>query len=456
MKTIYYILTDSVLIVYCYVGATIARIAWGAPIEMVSTLLYSMVPFSAIHVSCLYGARAYDFSKIRNTGDLAFSTAIGTVCGSGLSFAASTIVIYYYAPSAQPIGRTVFALAFVLSLVLLVGWRAWYRKQCHTRGDLHSRIVIVGDAKRVGTLSTELQEYSKNDVEITGWLAFSGEDSTPSDGCLGLVDDLPQILEKHRPDEVLVFGDLLASNPERILDLMSVNGNSDVRVHIVPGPYESIVGKLDVYEIGGVPLIALCTRPLSGLYPHFKRIVDVVCATFGLLVASPLLLVSIILIKLDSPGPAFYFQVRSGLRGREFNIVKLRSMSVDAESASGPQWAQKNDPRVTRVGKFLRRRRIDEIPQFWNVLRGDMSLVGPRPERPSFVEKFSQELPLFRLRLLVRPGLTATSHVLGRYDSKPADRLRYDLSYISNMSFMLDLRVLIETVKIVLTGRGAQ
>jgi lipopolysaccharide/colanic/teichoic acid biosynthesis glycosyltransferase len=131
-------------------------------------------------------------------------------------------------------------------------------------------------------------------------------------------------------------------------------------------------------------------------------------------------------------------------------------MFIDAEKTTGPVWAAKDDPRVTPVGRFLRAKRLDEIPQLWNILRGDMSLVGPRPERPFFVEEFSKELPLFRLRTMVRPGLTSLSHVMGRYDSAPAHRLLYDLIYIRNLSFMLDVRIIIDTVKVVLTGRGAQ
>ena len=170
----------------------------------------------------------------------------------------------------------------------------------------------------------------------------------------------------------------------------------------------------------------------------------------------PLLVAAVIAIKLDSRGPVLYRQMRAGKKGVEFSLLKLRSMRMDAEKDQVPVWATKGDPRVTRVGRFLRDKRIDEIPQLWNVLKGDMSLVGPRPERAFFIEQFSKEIPLFPLRLRIKPGLTSLSHVWGRYDSDPADRLRYDLFYMNNVSLMLDIRILVETVKIVLTGRGAQ
>jgi len=179
-------------------------------------------------------------------------------------------------------------------------------------------------------------------------------------------------------------------------------------------------------------------------------------AAAGLIASAPVLLVAAVAIKRTSPGPVFYRQTRSGLGGQEFEIIKLRTMEVDAEKQSGPVWASRDDDRITNVGRLLRRKRLDELPQFWNVLKGDMSLVGPRPERPFFVERFKEEVPLFPLRLRVKPGLTSLSHVWGRYDSTPADRLRYDLVYINNLSLMLDLRILMDTVKIVLTGRGAQ
>ncbi|SEM78889.1 sugar transferase [Lihuaxuella thermophila] len=193
----------------------------------------------------------------------------------------------------------------------------------------------------------------------------------------------------------------------------------------------------------------------SSLYPFFKRVFEVVFSIALLLFTLPVLVLTAIAIKLESPGPVFYKQERVGLNGRTFNIIKLRSMRTDAEK-NGPQWAAKNDPRVTQVGKFIRKTRIDEIPQLINVLRGDMSLIGPRPERPMFTEQFDKEIPGFKKRLAVKPGLTGWAQVNGGYEATPAEKLQMDLYYIRNQSFRLDMQILLRTVWVVISGSGAR
>lgn len=190
-------------------------------------------------------------------------------------------------------------------------------------------------------------------------------------------------------------------------------------------------------------------------YLIFKRISDLCLATIGLIISLPLLLLFSILIKLETPGPAFFIQERVGLNGRYFNLYKLRSMGVDAEK-NGAQWATRNDPRVTKVGAFIRKTRIDEIPQLFNVIKGDMSLIGPRPERPLFTAKFSEEIPNFVERLNVPPGVTGWAQVNGGYDITPKEKLELDLYYINNRSILMDIKILFNTVVIVFTGHGAR
>ncbi|MEC2222771.1 MULTISPECIES: sugar transferase [Heyndrickxia] len=190
-------------------------------------------------------------------------------------------------------------------------------------------------------------------------------------------------------------------------------------------------------------------------YLIIKRVMDIVLSLFGLIISSPIILVFSILIKIETPGPVFFLQERVGLNGKYFRVIKLRSMVVDAEK-NGAQWAKKNDPRVTRIGSFIRKTRIDEIPQLWNVLVGDMSLVGPRPERPMFTAQFSEEIPGFIERLKVKPGLTGWAQVNGGYDISPKEKLELDKFYIENMCPLIDLKIIIKTVKIVFTGEGAR
>lgn len=193
----------------------------------------------------------------------------------------------------------------------------------------------------------------------------------------------------------------------------------------------------------------------SKTYKAFKRLTDIGCALFGLLLSIPILILFCILIKLESKGPAFFIQERVGLKGKTFNIYKLRSMVIDAEK-NGAQWATKNDARVTKVGKFIRKTRVDEIPQLFNVLKGDMSLIGPRPEREIFTEQFEQEIPGFKQRLFIKPGVTGWAQVNGGYDITPKEKYELDMEYIGKQSIKLDILIIFYTIKIVFTGSGAR
>lgn len=186
-----------------------------------------------------------------------------------------------------------------------------------------------------------------------------------------------------------------------------------------------------------------------------RRLFDILVGSLGLLCSVPFIVVFGLLTKIEDGGPVFYKQERVGLYGKHFTLYKLRSMRVNAEK-NGPQWAEKDDPRVTRVGSFIRKTRIDELPQFYNVLRGDMTLVGPRPERPEFVIRFDQEIPGFISRLQVKPGLTGWAQINGGYDITPEEKLELDLFYIENRGPFFDFKILLKTVSVIFTGKGAR
>ncbi|MCQ1528257.1 exopolysaccharide biosynthesis polyprenyl glycosylphosphotransferase [Lutispora saccharofermentans] len=191
------------------------------------------------------------------------------------------------------------------------------------------------------------------------------------------------------------------------------------------------------------------------LYLLFKRLMDISIAFIGFLFAFFLLIIFGTLIKLESEGPFIYSQIRVGKNGRQFKIYKLRSMYIDAEK-NGPQWAQKHDARVTKIGRCIRKTRIDEIPQFINIIKGDMSIVGPRPERSCFIDEFCKEIPEYNYRLAVKPGLTGWAQVNGGYELTPQEKLKKDLYYINNQSIWLDIKIILKTVKIILSGYGAR
>ncbi|SDN09094.1 exopolysaccharide biosynthesis polyprenyl glycosylphosphotransferase [Fictibacillus solisalsi] len=191
------------------------------------------------------------------------------------------------------------------------------------------------------------------------------------------------------------------------------------------------------------------------LYFFVKRCIDILFAITGLFITSPIILIFAILIKIESKGPAFFFQERVGYQGKYFNVIKLRSMTLDAEK-NGAQWAQQNDPRVTKIGAFIRKTRIDELPQLINIIVGDMSVVGPRPERPIFTAQFNQEIPGFIERLTVKPGLTGWAQINGGYDLTPEQKLKLDDYYIKNYCLSLDIKIILKTVLICFSGDGAR
>ncbi|PKR84604.1 sugar transferase [Heyndrickxia camelliae] len=193
----------------------------------------------------------------------------------------------------------------------------------------------------------------------------------------------------------------------------------------------------------------------SRQYLYLKRIFDIIISVIGIIVAFPIVMLFAIMIAIETPGSPFYIQERLGKDGRCFKLIKLRSMKKDAEK-EGAKWAELNDSRVTRIGAFIRKTRIDEIPQLINVMKGDMSIVGPRPERPIFTEKFDREIKGFSNRLIVKPGLTGLAQVNGGYDISPREKLRYDIEYIQNLSFTLELKIILKTIKVVITGEGAR
>ncbi len=233
--------------------------------------------------------------------------------------------------------------------------------------------------------------------------------------------------------------------------------SENFRLKIVPDLYEIISGSVRTSQIYGVPLIDIMPQLMPEWEKKMKRLMDIVVSLLILIFTLPITILTAAAIKLDSKGSIFYKQKRLGVNGKVFDVYKFRSMKQDAEKSTGPMWSTKNDPRITRVGNFIRKARIDEIPQMFNVLKGEMSLVGPRPERPFFVEKLSKEIPFYKRRLKVRPGVTGWAQIKHKYDESLEDvktKLRYDLFYIENMSLRMDLKILFRTVFVVLFGKG--
>jgi len=271
----------------------------------------------------------------------------------------------------------------------------------------------------------------------------------------GTTDQIVEIIEKYSATEIIIA--LEKEDHDVLVDVISKTEGKNLSLKIVPDLYEILSGQARTSQIYGMPLIDIMPELMPEWEKKLKRLMDIFISFLILIVSSPIIFLTSIAIKIDSKGPIFFKQERLGQNGKPFNVLKFRSMIVDAEKYSGPVWSQKDDPRVTRMGKFVRRARIDEIPQMINVLKGEMSLVGPRPERAFFVDKLSKEIPYYKRRLKVRPGVTGWAQIKHKYDETIEDvkiKLRYDLFYIENMSIRMDFKILLRTVYVVLFGKG--
>jgi exopolysaccharide biosynthesis polyprenyl glycosylphosphotransferase len=272
---------------------------------------------------------------------------------------------------------------------------------------------------------------------------------------VGSSDQLSSLIEKHNIREVLVGLD--SYEHDKLIHIINECNGYEVGLKMMADLYDIVSGQARISSIYGAPLIEVTPEIMKPWEESLKRLMDVVVSALIIVAGLPIWLIVAAIIKLNSPGPVLYRQDRVGRNGKSFTVFKFRSMHADAEKKSGPVWATRKDPRVTSVGKIIRRLHIDEVPQFINVLRGDMSLVGPRPERAFFVEKLSAELPLYKRRLKVRPGITGWAQVKHKYDESIEDvkvKLKYDLFYIENMSWRMDLKILFNTFYVMLMGKG--
>ncbi len=350
----------------------------------------------------------------------------------------------------------------VLSVVVLAT-AYWYRRGvglAPLKTPFTDRLVFIGDGPMSKILEDELKSRGEPDALVVGYILpnWTGEErEVDGKRVLGGYGKIVEIVRKHAITRVIVALQERRGNLP-VLELLNCRLKG-VRVEEGELVYERITGKIAIGKLRPSYLIFSEGFNRSKFNYIFKRALDVLLALFGIVVSAPIALVTAILIKLDSRGPVLFSQARVGKEGRIFTLYKFRSMRVDAEKDSGPVWADKDDPRVTRVGRLIRKCRIDELPQLVNVLKNQMSFVGPRPERPFFVEELKREIPYYMERLVVKPGVTGWAQINYRYGASKDDaleKLQFDLYYIKNMSIFLDIIILFRTVKVVLLGFGAR
>ena len=345
----------------------------------------------------------------------------------------------------------VWAIFLVLNIALTFASREFVRELLERRwraGIGLKRILIAGSGELGRLVADKILEHRELGYQIVGFIderAVGDHLGYRGLPLLGTIDEAAEISQREAIDHLYV-----ALPPEQhllMIQLIESTSREMVDVKVVPDLLQVIALRARLEDLDGVPVINVNDVPLQGFNAIVKRAIDVAISWVALLILAIPLAIVALLVKATSRGPVFYRQERMGLDGKPFTIVKFRSMSDDAEKDTGPIWAQHNDPRVTPFGRFLRRSNFDELPQLWNVLRGDMSIVGPRPERPHFVEQFKHRIPQYMLRHKVKAGLTGWAQVHGWRGNTPLEkRIEYDLYYIENWSVRLDLKIMWLTV----------
>ncbi len=377
----------------------------------------------------------------------------------GLAFLVQAMSTYVNPTWILPRWVMIYASCFVLSV--LPAWRILFCRLVLTSLRAPA-MLLLGTSHILAEISRRLEERVEIGFRVIGYL---DDDARPEEGGasmgsvprLGTLADLRDIVAKHKPERIVVgMSERRSRLPVYELLEMRLSG---IHVEEAAGLYESCFGRVSTRDLRPSQLVFSSELGPSVNSVALQQIYSFLIALVGGILSLPIMLVAAVLVRLTSKGPVLYRQTRVGLRGEHISVIKFRSMYVDAEARTGAVWATKNDPRITPVGRYLRKFRIDELPQFWNVLAGDMSFVGPRPERPEFVQALSEKIPFYRQRHCVKPGLTGWAQINHKYGDTIEDtitKLEYDLYYIKHISISLDMYIILNTLKTVILGRGAQ
>ncbi len=436
---------------------------WVASVARAGSFRGSATPFheasipaltiSLICQACLYYSDLYDLRFLSSWRELL--VRLMQAVGSAALVIAVILAIF---PERLTISASIVN-ALVVTIFLLFTWRVIV-EWCERAYVRDEKIILVGEGHPGDLLVRELEKRSDVPIKIAGIITEDASSDATSDlhaPWLGHIGDLKSILETAKPNRVIVS---LRERRNRlpVADLLSFRLRGVV-VQDANALYENLTGRISVENVQPSELLFTDGYRRSYLRTAWEFLSRTIGGTIGLILSAPLIALVWLAVKLDSPGPAFYSQDRIGLNRKTFKLYKFRSMYADAEARSGPTWAQQSDPRVTRVGKFIRKVRLDELPQFLNIVRGDMNFVGPRPERPHFVELLSKEIPYYDLRHTVRPGLTGWAQVRCGYGAsvrESCEKLQFDIFYMKHASITLDCLILFTTIKTMIFGRGAR
>ncbi|PJB29789.1 hypothetical protein CO110_03950 [Candidatus Desantisbacteria bacterium CG_4_9_14_3_um_filter_40_11] len=438
MWIIFSVIIDALLINAGIIASFLIRFGGNLPSENFEAYHAMWMVITSIMLLALYGSGAYLWKKDGEDihATILKATTAGMLVVIGIIYANRSIAIAF--------PTSVFIISWFLNTFLLSGWRVLIRELIMPI----RRLLIVGTGDEGMAVAEEIQKATKSGYELVG---FIGE--TRGENVLGQYLDLLRVIQEHKIDEAIITIPPITN--QELWNIVLSCEDERVRFKTVPDIYESVIGKLETIQIETIPLIDVNIQPISGWNRSIKRGMDMVASLLTIIILSPFLLIVALLIKFDSSGPIIFSQERVGRDGNLFKIYKFRTMKTDAEQDTGPVLAKKDDERITKLGRFLRQTRIDEIPQCLNVLLGQMSLVGPRPERLFFVEQFKTTIPGYTKRFKVRPGITGLAQVNAGYDISPKSKLKYDLLYVKNYSLILDFKLMLKTLLVIFNRKGA-
>jgi Undecaprenyl-phosphate glucose phosphotransferase len=458
----FYVMTDALLAIWAFVFAYGIRFESGLipvtkgypPIDNYLNVL----PFVAILTPLAFQLQGiYRLRRGRSRVDDFFAVLVGSILAVVFGVVSTLYVQAYYvseetkASGAYEVSQLVWALFFGLNVSFTYSSREgvrWLLERRWRAGIGLKRVLIAGSGDLGRLVADRILQHRELGYQVVGFIdnrAAGDHIGYRGLPLLGTLEDVTDVARRERVDHLYVA--LPLEEHSKLLDLVELTSREFIDIKVVPDLLQFIALRARLEDLDGLPVINLNDVPLQGFNSWLKRLIDIILSTVALALLIPPMAIIALLVKWTSPGPVFYRQERMGLDGKGFNVYKFRSMYHDAEDGSGPIWAREDDPRATSLGRWLRRFDLDELPQFWNVLRGDMSIVGPRPERPFFVEQFKHRIPQYMLRHKVKAGITGWAQVNGwRGNTSLEKRIEYDLYYIENWSVTLDLKIMWLTV----------
>lgn len=433
------VLFDAAWVNVAIILAFLIRFSGRIPASNFQAYLEIIPWITLIRILVFYFAGLYEREDEEDGFHIFYSVFIAVTLGSiaivALSFYLRTL----------PFPRTVFPISWAFNILLISTWHAYLFYQRQKRLP-PKRFLVVGGSPKGEEIVEEIKNQPFPRSKVVGLLGSDDKSKGSFDS-----PSLRRALRQKKASDVIITDSDVSHH--KILDMVFAAEAEDVTVWLVPGLYEVMLGKVELTHLGDVPLIKLRSEPLKEREKVIKRLVDLIFSILVLIFSAPLMLLLALIIKLESKGPILYRQKRVGLKGKIYEVYKFRSMLENAEAETGPILARQNDERVTRVGSFLRKFHLDELPQFLNILKGEMSLVGPRPERPAFVREFNREIRGYSRRFAVKPGITGLAQLYGKYETSAGKKLKYDLAYINNWSFGMDLKIFFMSTEIILRRR---